>query len=227
MSLDDEGVLARAVGGGSRWLFDLWSRVYDFPPVQRVTYAPVHDAILRELRGASVEKGWILDVGCGTGQLAARIRSELPCARVVGVDFSGGMLAEASRRLPRGLWTRGDAGRLPFASGTFAAVVSSEAFHWFPDQKQALAEMFRVLAPGGRIFLALVNVPWAFLGESLRVGSRAVGAPFYWPTRAELRKMMVACGFQGVRQKRVFRIPAGVLLPPILNSGARPTLTPG
>jgi hypothetical protein len=72
------------------------------------------------------------------------------------------------------------------------------------------------------LLVALVHTPWAALGEALHAGSQAVGAPFRWPTDAEMSRMVVECGFRDVRQHRVFRIPAGMLLPPVLTEGMRP-----
>jgi ubiquinone/menaquinone biosynthesis C-methylase UbiE len=66
--------------------------------VQRLTYRPEHDAVLRGLRRAAHRR--VLDVGCGTGLLAAQIRNELPGAEVVGCDFSCGMLARDDSSSP-------------------------------------------------------------------------------------------------------------------------------
>jgi ubiquinone/menaquinone biosynthesis C-methylase UbiE len=206
-------------GGPKRWLFDTWARFYDLPWVQRAVYRPPHDAVLAELRGARCRRA--LDVGCGTGQLAARLRSELPGLHVVGCDFSGGMLHHALARDRTASWVQGDAGRLPFASETFDAVVSTEAFHWFPDPRGTLAEFRRVLRPQGRLLLALVNPRFSLTGRILHLASRAIGEPFYWPTASEMRHQVRASGFHIERQLRVFRLP-GVLLPPLVLTVASP-----
>jgi SAM-dependent methyltransferase len=205
--------------GPNRWFFDLWSRIYDLPWVQRAAYRPVHDAVLRALPEARCRT--VLDIGCGTGQLAARITAALPKTRVTGCDFSAGMLQRAAARTHAVGWIQGDAGRLPFRDGAFDAVTSTEAFHWFPDQDAALAEFFRVLAPGGRLFLAMVNTPATLVSEAMYIGSRFVGEPFYWPTRQQIRRRVEAAGFRVETQRRVFRLP-GVLLPPVLTHAVRP-----
>jgi SAM-dependent methyltransferase len=82
--------------GAKPTFFDVWSRFYDLPPVQWATYWPVHAAVLRALRAQHATS--VLDVGCGTGQLTAHIKQELRCARVVGCDFSSGMLGRARER---------------------------------------------------------------------------------------------------------------------------------
>jgi ubiquinone/menaquinone biosynthesis C-methylase UbiE len=211
--------------GPDRWLFDLWSRFYDAPVVQRITYRPGHDAVLRELRGLA--KGRLLDVGCGTGLLTHRMGRELQPAEVVGCDFSRGMLRQAVHRGPGPPFVQGDALRLPFGDACFDAVVSTEAFHWFPDQDAALSEFFRVLAPGGRLLLALVNASAEWLARATSWGSRLMGEPLLWPTRAALRQQAQAAGFRVIAQRRVFRLPAPLILPCVLLVAARPDASGG
>jgi len=201
--------------GPKRWFFDAWSFFYDLPLVQRAVYRPPQDAVLAELRGRRCR--FVLDVGCGTGQLAARLRRELPGTRVVGCDFSLGMLHQARARDRRASWVQGDAGRLPFRDGTFDAVVSTEAFHWFPDRRRALAELRRVLRPYGRLLLALVHPRFEIAGRLVRLASRAVGQPMRWPAHGELRRLVRAAGFDVERQVRILRVPGGLLLPPVLT----------
>ena len=208
-----------APSGPARWFFDVWSSFYDLPIVQRLTYRPVQDAVVDLLRAARPRR--VIDVGCGTGLLAARLRHELDGAAVVGCDFSYGMLAHARVRHEPVGWVQGDAQHLPFRAAWADAIVSTEAFHWFPDKRQALAEFSRVLVPGGHLILALVNTPNEIVRSAVRMGSRVVGQPFDWPTRAEMRELLEEAGFRVEAQKRVFRIPAGVLLPPVVTVGVR------
>jgi ubiquinone/menaquinone biosynthesis C-methylase UbiE len=205
--------------GARRWFFDLWSRVYDLPLVQWTTYWPIHDAIMRELE--RVECSRILDIGCGTGQLTVRLANELTASEVTGCDFSRGMLRQAAGRKARVRWVQGDAGALPFRPGAFDAVVSTEAFHWFPDQDRALAELHRLLVPGGRLLLALVNSPSPGVASALHAGSRLLGEPFYWPTSAEMRARVEHAGFRLLNQERIFRLPGGLLFPPVLTQAVR------
>lgn len=199
--------------------FDLWSRFYDLDLVQRLTYRPVHDAVLRGLRETDPRR--VLDVGCGTGLFAARLRRELPGARVVGVDYSRGMVRQARRRDAGVGWIQGDAARLPLRDAVFDAVLSTEAFHWFPDQRAALAELHRVLVPGGRLLVALVNPPLDALSRVTHEGSRWLGQPLFWPTPARMRALVAEAGFRIERQQRIWRVPAGLLLPPILTVAVR------
>jgi ubiquinone/menaquinone biosynthesis C-methylase UbiE len=209
-----------AANGPARWFFDVWSVFYDQPLVQRLTYRPVQDAVadvLRTLRACR-----ILDVGCGTGLLTARLARELQGAQVVGCDFSHGMLQQAARHAPHLPWIQGDAVRLPFRDASFDALVSTEAFHWFPDQGAAVAEFFRVLTPGGSALVALVNTPNETVRAAFRAGSQLLGQPFDWPTTQRMRALFEGVGFGVETQRRLWRLPAGLLLPPVLTVAVRP-----
>jgi ubiquinone/menaquinone biosynthesis C-methylase UbiE len=205
--------------GPSRWFFDVWSGFYDLPLVQRLTYRPVQDAVVAALRDLRPQR--VIDVGCGTGLLASRLSRELDGATLAGCDFSHGMLVHARGHGAPVSWVQGDAQRLPFRDASADAIVSTEAFHWFPDQRRALSEFFRVLVPGGRLLIALVNTPNDAVRTLFRIASAAIGQPFDWPTREEMRTLLEGAGFQVESQRRLFRIPAGVLLPPVLTVGRR------
>ncbi len=98
----------------------------------------------------------VLDVGCGTGVLAREVFSRVgPYGRVTGLDLDAGMLTVAERVEPRIEWRRGNAENLPFDDSSFEVVVSQFALMYFPDRVAALREMRRVLAPGGRLALAV------------------------------------------------------------------------
>lgn len=200
--------------------FDLWSRFYDLPFVQRATYYPVHDAVVAALGRRAPHA--ILDVGCGTGQLAARLRTTYPHSDVVGCDFSSGMLRNAAERAGDVRLVRADAARLPFARGRFSALTCTEAFHWFPDQEAALREFHRVLAPGGRALIALVNPRFALLSGITALGSRWLGEPFYWPTTEQFKRILNAAGFRTLSQSSVGRLPGAVLFPAVLSVAQKP-----
>jgi len=101
-------------------------------------------AVARSLNGAHD----VLDVGTGTGKLAATVERYLPGARVVGVDFSEPMLHASTERVPL---LAGDALRLPFADERFDAVVSAFLLRNLADAEAGIAEQTRVLRQGGRL----------------------------------------------------------------------------
>lgn len=209
----------RTAGSVSASLFDRWSDVYDIEWVQQLAYRPVHDAVLDALHRQP--RGAILDVGCGTGLFARRMRDELRGARVVGCDFSSGMLQRASQAHAGVTWVRGNAMELPFVEGSFDTIVSTEAFHWFPHPREALAQIHRALAPGGQLLLAFINPPWPVVSELARIGSRLLGDPVLWPTRSRVRGWLEQAGFQIESQRRIRRLPGGRVLPPVLTAARR------
>jgi SAM-dependent methyltransferase len=109
-------------------------------------------AIFREwLAGVVRRGGRILDVGCGTGALT---RDLATLGRVVGVDVAPAAIAFARRRAP-GALCAGSVERLPFRTAVFDAVAAVDVVEHV-DDAPALAELARVLAPGG---VALIHVP--------------------------------------------------------------------
>ena len=98
----------------------------------------------------------VLDVACGTGVLARAAASRVtPGGSVVGVDLDAGMLAVAARLAPKVAWRRANASTLPFPERCFDAVLSQFGLMFFVERPAAIAEMLRVLKPGGRIAVAV------------------------------------------------------------------------
>lgn len=104
--------------------------------------------------------GVILDVATGTGRVPA-VMDHLPYFRgqVIGLDHSAKMLAVARQKMPDLPLVQADAMRLPFARDAVAAVTSLEALEFLPDPKGGIAEMTRVLMPGG-VLLTTNRVGW-------------------------------------------------------------------
>jgi ubiquinone/menaquinone biosynthesis C-methylase UbiE len=100
----------------------------------------------------------VLDVACGTGIVARLIAQRIGAqGRVVGLDFSPAMLAAARRAAAADEleieWHEGSVQDLPFDDGSFDLVFCQMGLQFFPDRARAVAEMHRVLAPGGRAVL--------------------------------------------------------------------------
>jgi demethylmenaquinone methyltransferase/2-methoxy-6-polyprenyl-1,4-benzoquinol methylase len=99
----------------------------------------------------------ILDVAAGTGTSSAALAR--PGVSVVALDFSPGMAAEGRRRHPKLEFVEGDAEKLPFPDDSFDAVTISFGLRNVEHPKTALAEMYRVLKPGGRLVVCEFSRP--------------------------------------------------------------------
>jgi SAM-dependent methyltransferase len=128
--------------------FDRAAGIYDatrgFPPGIDVRVAE-----LFARAGGLSRASRVLEIGVGTGRIAMPLAPHV--GSYVGIDLSGPMLAKlvAKRdKLPIRV-ALGDVTRLPFASGSFDAVVAVHVFHLIPGWREVLAEIERVLAPSG------------------------------------------------------------------------------
>ena len=144
------------------WDFDRWARNYDdWVSSDSLLYARYREVLDRVLTVATVGPGKkVLDIGTGTGTLA--LGGLKRGAVVVGLDPSEKMLALAREKteglgatatVPTFLLVAEPFLAIPYPDGTFDAVVSTYAFHHIPQHRQpdAVREMLRVLAPGGRL----------------------------------------------------------------------------
>jgi len=120
----------------------------------------------------------VLDVACGTGNLA--IPAAKAGAEVVGVDIATNLLEQGRERaLAEGLsveFLEGDAEGLPFQAESFDAVVTMFGAMFAPRYKLVAHEMARVLRPGGLLAMANWN-PASFSGQMFKVGSRFAPPP--------------------------------------------------
>src|SRR4051812_20442971 len=130
----------------------------------------------------------ILDLGCGTGHLAAKIANT--GAKVVGLDASQEMIAQALLSYPQVEFIIDDARWLPF-NQEFDAVFSNATLHWIPDAGLVVESIARALKTGGR-FIAefggkgnIRHVIHAMAEASLAVTGKRLPNPWYFPSIAE------------------------------------------
>ena len=96
----------------------------------------------------------LLDLGCGTGVLSARVLGAVPGARLACVDLSPRMVEVARARLAgRAEVLLGDAERLPFHDAAFDVAWCNDSFHHYPDPERAAFQAWRVLASGGTLVI--------------------------------------------------------------------------
>jgi SAM-dependent methyltransferase len=104
---------------------------------------------------AAYPRGKLLEIGSGPGRLAVRLAREAPGMTLTGVDISDAMVERAARRAAgAGLSERvrfkvGDVAAMPLPDGEFDGVVSTLSLHHWPEPTHGLAEIHRVLKPGG------------------------------------------------------------------------------
>lgn len=149
--------------------FDRWRRVYSRSRV----LASLQSTALEDLDPSATDH--VLDVACGAGKLVRAVAPRVE--RAVGVDLSSGMIEDARRRTeeeaPAGAerieFAVGPSDDLPFADGEFTALITTTAFHHFPDPAGSVREMSRVLAPGGRIVIgdSVKDTPHAAFGDAV------------------------------------------------------------
>lgn len=120
-------------------------------------------ALITDVKPDLANAHHLLDVGCGPGQFTILIAEQLPAVEAVGVDLAPTMIELARRHAadspaaPRLRFEVADAAHLPFPDGHFDAVLSSGSIKHWTDPVAGLAEIHRVLAPGGLAFVAEVN----------------------------------------------------------------------
>lgn len=151
---------------GVRSMFDRIAPVYDV--MNRVMTAGLD---VRWRRRAVTKVVWpgdrVLDACCGTGDFA--LEAERRGGRVVGLDFSAGMLERARRKSGTIEWVQGDALALPFAEGEFDAATVGFGVRNLEDLDLGLRELCRVLRPGGRVAVLEITRPRGLLRPFFRV----------------------------------------------------------
>ncbi len=179
--------------------FTRWSESYDQSILQRLLFGPSHRAIIARIQSEYGKHPiQILDIGCGTGIFAERIREALPKAQVIGVDLVDGMLRKGTERWQRHadavFPVQADSERLPFAWGSFDVVTCANSFHHYPHQQRAILEMKRVLKPRGRLMLVdgYRDRPWGWWVYDVCVAT-VEGAVHH----ASARQISTMCGEAG------------------------------
>jgi ubiquinone/menaquinone biosynthesis C-methylase UbiE len=181
---------------------------YDTSIVTRLCRVGVmDDAVLEEL-GPDLPSLHVLDVGCATGRLLARL-AEAGATRLAGSDLAPRILATARRKLePHGLdvdLRSADAeDALPWPDATFDAVTTTGVFHHFFHPEAALSEMRRVLRDGGRLILVdpcFYTPVRQALNAFLKVWPHDGDYRFYTP--AEVAGVLERGGWTRVRWRRL------------------------
>lgn len=154
----------------------------------------------------------VLDLGVGPGTSAIEMARAAPGGRYVGLDASATMLRRAAAEVRRaGLalpLVQGDALRLPVRAAAFDGATGHSLLYLLPDPAAALAELARVVRPGGRVALLEPRAGRGRLREALAEGPRLAAAMVLWRGMSRLHRrfdeaslagLLTAAGFRGAR----------------------------
>jgi ubiquinone/menaquinone biosynthesis C-methylase UbiE len=165
-----------------------------------------------QLEGLQFQGMRVLDVGCGTDALA-KVAMENGATSVICGDISSLMLQEAQKKEPpKGIdhtFCQLDAESLPYKDDSFDAVISGMSFGLFPKQDQAVAEMVRIVKPGGLVCLGAHGPEhyWEAIDATFRAINKRyiLGYRLEWWPRSEryIRKLLEAAGLSGIQSKRI------------------------
>lgn len=160
----------------------------------------------------------VLDLCCGTGDMAAAVRRRSASAMIIGADFSRGMLSRGAEKFTRSRIsaTEADALQLPFAEDSFDLVLSAFGFRNLANYDAGLHEIHRVLRSGGEVGILDFGEPGGMLGKLYgfyfrnvlpRIGTMlsGVSGPYSYlpasvsrfPDPEEMLERMAAAGFRG------------------------------
>ena len=197
-------------------MFDRIAPVYDV--MNRVMTAGLDLRWRRLTAEAVVRRGdRVLDACCGTGDLAvADVRAG---GEVTGLDFSPRMLERARRKSDAVKWVEGDMLALPFEDGSFEAATVGFGVRNVVDLEHGLAELARVLVPGGRVGILEITTPTGLLAPFYRLwfdrivpllGKVLKGGEAYsylpasvrrFPDKEALAGLLRTAGFDGVEYR--------------------------
>jgi SAM-dependent methyltransferase len=156
-------------------------------------FAAIHANLLmlyRRTISAGTSERPLLDAGCGTGGLLARLRERFPAVRAIGLDADEIACVWAAEKSARPVCA-GSVNAMPFADAAFATIVSVDVLcHRDVDETQALAQFHRCLAAGGILILNLPAYRWLMSRHDAAV----YNARRY--TRKEVLRLLRAAGFR-------------------------------
>jgi ubiquinone/menaquinone biosynthesis C-methylase UbiE len=180
-------------GGVFKWAAPLFARA-----AKRYTEEDAR-SFARLLGPYLLPQGRLLDLGGGTGDLAALLARVVPCAVTV-LDASPHMLRYATG-LPDVEAVVGDAATMPFDDDWFDAALVCDAFHHFVEPVAAANELARVVRPGGGVAIVEIDAA-ARSTRAVGLVEKMLGEPAGFLRPAELETLMGAAGVHGSSRRR-------------------------
>ena len=183
--------------------FNAWSENYDSSPLQGLLFTPSHNCLMDHIAMNS-NSFELLDIGCGTGVFAERIIKRFPGSKVSGVDLSPQMISRALRRsehIPDLQFLQADCESLPFSDGNFDIITCSNSFHHYPNQAKAVAEMYRVLKPDGKLMIIDGYRDRTWGGFIYDVCVVAVEGAVHHASAGEFHELFHSAGFDDIQQQ--------------------------
>lgn len=161
----EDGQMKRQTAPDNKSFWDHWAGQYD--PFMRGS-EPQYDRLAQRMKKRLTRDMYVLELACGTGMISQRIVGSV--RSLEATDFSPEMIAQAQKHKTSTKlhYSVADATQLPYADQSFDAVVIANALHVMPEPEKALAEIHRVLKPGG-LLLAPTFVHGEGKGLRLRV----------------------------------------------------------
>jgi len=182
--------------------FDLWAKTYDFGRLSP-WFQYTQELAIQHLDPKPGAK--VLDVGCGTGFAVLHLASRSFIRKACGIDISSVMVEKARAKVPQYLrqkaeFRQASSESIPYAARKFDYILCTNSFHHYIDPLSVLAEMRRVLRPGGQVVI-LENAPdlswytwaWDYILRMIEKGH----VRYY--TSSELGQMLRGAGFESTK----------------------------
>jgi ubiquinone/menaquinone biosynthesis C-methylase UbiE len=194
-------------------LGELYARFAFGPAAEIYTFVTDHPAWRASCRGlgALVPGPRVLDLGVGPGTSALEMAAAEPGRRYAGLDLSAPMLRRAARAVRRAAapvaLVQGDVMSLPVRAGAVDGVTGHSLLYLVADARAALAEMRRVLRPGGRVALLEPHGGPLPLAALRRCGPREAASMLLWRGMSRLHQRFDAPRMQAMLAQAGFRDP--------------------
>jgi SAM-dependent methyltransferase len=180
--------------------FNEWARAGKGESMER-GHRPVGEQAIARMRVPADAR--VLDVGCGSGWATRVLAGLASKGRVTGIDISDemiGLACESSRDFPNADFEIASAEQLPFNDSEFTHAFSMESLYYYRNIPKALAEIYRVLKPGGP-FVAVVDLYWE--NEPTHQWIDHLKVPVELLSVADYRGLFLAAGFVNIGDERL------------------------